>query len=94
VNPRTFVLQFPIQVRVKMPDACVQNNKMDITKLSDQGLKRTAGFIKFRHVHQSKDASILRESLLQDLQRFQVAAACSDGKRSLEQSLRERESNS
>jgi hypothetical protein len=67
---------------------------MDITKLSDQGLKRTAGFIKFCHVYPSKDASLLRESLLQDLQWFQVAAASSDSKRSLEQSLRERESNS
>jgi hypothetical protein len=77
-----------------MPDTCVQNNKMDIAKLSDQSLERMAGFIKFRYVHPSKDASLLRESLLQDLQWFQVAAASSDDKRSLEQSLRERESNS
>jgi hypothetical protein len=49
---------------------------------------------RYRHVHLSKDASLLKESLLQDLQWFQVAAASSDGKRSLEQSLRERESNS
>ena len=89
-----FLFQFPVQVRVKVPHPSIENNKLDITKLSDQGFKGTAGFLQFCHVHPLNQTPLLREFLLQDLQRFQMAAARSDSKRSLEQSLGQRKSNS